>query len=49
MPISFDTYILYYGGPTHASGDWAMSNNGVVTLQSLLDVWKEAISEGNGL
>ena len=40
--LPFDTYIVYYSGPSHASGDWAMSHNGVVTLQSILDAWKEA-------
>ena len=47
--LPFDTYILYYSGPSHASGDWAMSDNGVVTLQSLLDIWKEAVTEGEGM
>jgi len=37
--LPFDTYFLYYSGPTHASGDWAVLDNGVLTLQSLLDLW----------
>ena len=47
--LPFDTYIVYYSGPSHASGDWAMSDNGVVTLQLLLETWKEATCVDEGI
>lgn len=36
-----DTYILYYSGHTHSSGEWALSGGETLRLETLLEWWKE--------
>ncbi|CAL9697382.1 unnamed protein product [Knipowitschia caucasica] len=36
-----DTYVLYYSGHTHPSGDWALAGGDSLSLQQLVDLWKE--------
>ena len=39
----FDTYILYYSGPTLPdSGDWALTNGGSLALSDLTQLWRDA-------
>lgn len=36
-----DTYIIYYSGHTHRSGEWALAGGDTVRLEQLLDWWRE--------
>ncbi|KAJ0028998.1 hypothetical protein NQD34_003995 [Periophthalmus magnuspinnatus] len=36
-----DTYIIYYSGHTHRSGEWALSGGDTVRLEQLVDWWRE--------
>ncbi|KAM9753899.1 transmembrane protein 168-like [Menidia menidia] len=36
-----DTYVIYYSGHTHRSGEWALSGGDVLRLEQLLDWWRE--------
>ncbi|KAK7891612.1 hypothetical protein WMY93_023575 [Mugilogobius chulae] len=36
-----DTYIIYYSGHTHRSGEWALSGGDVLRMDQLVDWWKE--------
>ncbi|XP_020666114.1 transmembrane protein 168 isoform X3 [Pogona vitticeps] len=36
-----DTYVLYYSGHSHSSGEWALAGGDVLRLETLLDWWRE--------
>ncbi|XP_071809907.1 transmembrane protein 168-like [Asterias amurensis] len=38
----FDTYLVYYSGHVHPSGDWALADNEVFKFESILELWQEA-------
>lgn len=40
----FDTYILYFSGPVNEKGDWVMKGNTVVSLETILELWREVPS-----
>ncbi|XP_074645260.1 transmembrane protein 168-A-like [Tubulanus polymorphus] len=37
----YDTYILYYSGLSHDSGDWALTGNTILQLETIINMWKE--------
>ncbi|XP_049578529.1 transmembrane protein 168-A [Syngnathus scovelli] len=36
-----DTYLLFYSGHTHRSGEWALAGGDTLSLDQLLDWWRE--------
>ncbi|XP_017290275.1 transmembrane protein 168 [Kryptolebias marmoratus] len=36
-----DTYVIFYSGHTHRSGEWALAGGDVLRLDQLLDWWRE--------
>ncbi|XP_008684740.1 transmembrane protein 168 [Ursus americanus] len=36
-----DTYVLYYSGHTHGTGEWALAGGDVLRLDTLLEWWRE--------
>ncbi|XP_057259697.1 transmembrane protein 168 isoform X2 [Pezoporus wallicus] len=36
-----DTYILYYSGHSHGTGEWALAGGDALRLDTLLDWWRE--------
>ncbi|XP_038608426.1 transmembrane protein 168 [Tachyglossus aculeatus] len=36
-----DTYILYYSGHSHGTGEWALAGGDVLSLDTLLEWWRE--------
>ncbi|XP_036373935.1 transmembrane protein 168-like [Megalops cyprinoides] len=36
-----DTYLVYYSGHSHRSGDWALTGGDTLRLEELLDWWRE--------
>lgn len=36
-----DTYIVYYSGHTHRSGEWALSGGDTLRLEQIVDWWRE--------
>lgn len=36
-----DTYIIYYSGHTHRSGEWALSGGDTLRLDQIIDWWRE--------
>uniref|UniRef100_A0A8I3WJ58 Transmembrane protein 168 n=1 Tax=Callithrix jacchus TaxID=9483 RepID=A0A8I3WJ58_CALJA len=36
-----DTYILYYSGHTHGTGEWALAGGDTLRLDTLLEWWRE--------
>ncbi|XP_068026054.1 transmembrane protein 168 [Melanerpes formicivorus] len=36
-----DTYILYYSGHSHSSGEWALAGGDALRLDTLLEWWRE--------
>ncbi|XP_051886711.1 transmembrane protein 168 isoform X1 [Pristis pectinata] len=40
-----DTYILYYSGHSHSSGEWALSGGETLRLETILEWWKEKNSD----
>ncbi|XP_077425510.1 transmembrane protein 168-like [Vanacampus margaritifer] len=36
-----DTYVLFYSGHTHRTGDWALAGRDTLGLDQLLDWWRE--------
>ncbi|XP_043943258.1 transmembrane protein 168-like [Protopterus annectens] len=36
-----DTYILYYSGHSHSSGEWALAGGDTLRLETVLDWWME--------
>ncbi|XP_015259496.1 PREDICTED: transmembrane protein 168 [Cyprinodon variegatus] len=36
-----DTYVIFYSGHTHRSGEWAMAGGDVLRLDQLLEWWRE--------
>lgn len=36
-----DTYIIFYSGHTHRSGEWALSGGDTLRLNQILDWWRE--------
>lgn len=38
----FDTYVLYYSGPVHPSGDWALAGNSEFKYEDLMRLWHES-------
>ncbi|KAF5402744.1 hypothetical protein PHET_03943 [Paragonimus heterotremus] len=45
MDIRFDTYLLYYCGPTNDKGDWILEDGSCIDLESLLDTWRLTTEE----
>lgn len=41
----YDTYLLYYSGDSHESGDWALTGNGSLKLDTLLEWWTQKNGE----
>lgn len=39
--LSYDTYLLYYSGPVHDNGDWALMENNAFSLMQLLNNWEK--------
>ena len=39
--ICYDTYFLYFSGPVHDNGDWALLENNAFSLAQMLNLWKE--------
>ncbi|XP_066579780.1 transmembrane protein 168 [Amia ocellicauda] len=40
-----DTYVLYYSGHSHSSGEWALTGGDVLRLSNVLELWKEKNSD----
>ena len=38
--LHYDTYILYYSGPVKDNGDWLLSENKTLSLNSILTWWR---------
>ncbi|XP_048463362.1 transmembrane protein 168 isoform X1 [Rhincodon typus] len=36
-----DTYILYYSGHSHSSGEWALAGGETLRLETIMEWWKE--------
>ncbi|MGH0127011.1 UNVERIFIED_CONTAM: hypothetical protein FKN15_071434, partial [Acipenser sinensis] len=36
-----DTYVIYYSGHSHSSGEWALAGGETLQLESILDWWTE--------
>lgn len=36
-----DTYIIYYSGHTHRSGEWALAGGDTLRLEQIVDWWRE--------
>ncbi|XP_059392784.1 transmembrane protein 168 [Carassius carassius] len=36
-----DTYVLYYSGHTHRSGEWALAGGDVLRLDEIVQLWRE--------
>uniref|UniRef100_A0A8C6SG94 Transmembrane protein 168b n=1 Tax=Neogobius melanostomus TaxID=47308 RepID=A0A8C6SG94_9GOBI len=36
-----DTYVIYYSGHTHRSGEWALSGGDTLRLEQIVDWWRE--------
>ncbi|KAK1335231.1 hypothetical protein QTO34_004815 [Cnephaeus nilssonii] len=36
-----DTYVLYYSGHTHGTGEWALAGGDILRLDTLLEWWRE--------
>ncbi|XP_067292071.1 transmembrane protein 168 [Pseudorasbora parva] len=36
-----DTYVLYYSGHTHRSGEWALAGGEVLRLDEIVQLWRE--------
>ncbi|XP_075998009.1 transmembrane protein 168-like [Genypterus blacodes] len=36
-----DTYVIFYSGHTHRSGEWALAGGDVLRLEQILDWWRE--------
>ncbi|XP_048355529.1 transmembrane protein 168 [Sphaerodactylus townsendi] len=36
-----DTYVLYYSGHTHGTGEWALAGGSALRLDTLLEWWRE--------
>lgn len=39
--VPYDTYVLYFSGPVHDNGDWALLENNAFSLAQLLSLWEE--------
>lgn len=37
--LPYDTFVLYYSGPVHDNGDWALLENNAFSLSQLLSIW----------
>ncbi|XP_057692265.1 transmembrane protein 168-like [Corythoichthys intestinalis] len=37
----YDTYVLFYSGHTHRTGEWALAGGDTLSLDQLLDWWRE--------
>ncbi|CAL8074825.1 unnamed protein product [Calicophoron daubneyi] len=35
----YDSYLLYYSGPTTADGDWLLEDGDAISLESILELW----------
>ncbi|XP_059402018.1 transmembrane protein 168-like [Carassius carassius] len=36
-----DTYVLYYSGHTHRSGEWALAGGDILRLDEIVQLWRE--------
>ncbi|XP_051975845.1 transmembrane protein 168 [Xyrauchen texanus] len=36
-----DTYVLFYSGHTHRSGEWALSGGDILRLDEIMQLWRE--------
>ena len=43
--LPYDTFVLYYSGPVHDNGDWALLQNNAFSLTQLLSLWEKFNSE----
>ena len=39
--LPYDTFVLYYSGPVHDNGDWALLENNAFSLNQLLNLWEK--------
>ena len=39
--LPYDTFVLYYSGPVHENGDWALLENNAFSLNQLLGMWEK--------
>ncbi|KAI4880695.1 hypothetical protein NFI96_018427 [Prochilodus magdalenae] len=37
----YDTYVLFYSGHTHRTGEWALAGGDVLRLDEIVQLWKE--------
>ncbi|XP_051979185.1 transmembrane protein 168-like [Xyrauchen texanus] len=37
----YDTYVLFYSGHTHRSGEWALSGGDILHLDEIVQLWRE--------
>uniref|UniRef100_A0A4W5RIM0 Transmembrane protein 168 n=1 Tax=Hucho hucho TaxID=62062 RepID=A0A4W5RIM0_9TELE len=40
-----DTYVVFYSGHTHRSGEWALAGGGTLQLDKILEWWREKNSD----
>ena len=43
--LPYDTFVLYYSGPVHDNGDWALLENNAFSLSQLLSLWEKLNGE----
>ena len=43
--LPYDTFVLYYSGPVHDNGDWALLENNAFSLNQLLSLWEKINGE----
>ena len=43
--LPYDTFVLYYSGPVHDNGDWALLENNAFSLRQLLSIWEKLNSK----